>query len=50
VETVALEPRYDLRPRGSRRKPLADAWALFQYGRQARKLGRSIAELPAKPA
>ncbi len=47
VETVSLEPRYDLRPRPSRLRPLADAWALFQYGRSARS--RSLTELPAKP-
>lgn len=36
VETVSLEPRYDIRPRESRVKPFADAMSLFQYGRAAR--------------
>ncbi len=47
VESVTLEPRYDLRPRPSRVRPFADAWALFHYGRSARS--RSLTELPAKP-
>ena len=32
VETVSLEPRYDLRPRESRVRPLADAMNLYRYG------------------
>ena len=36
VETVALEPRYDLRPRDSRVRPLADAMNLYRFGRSAR--------------
>ena len=47
VETVPLEPRYDLRPRASRIRPFADAWAIFRYGRGAR--GRSLPGLPARP-
>jgi glycosyltransferase involved in cell wall biosynthesis len=36
VETIALAPRYDLRPRESRVKPFADAVSLFRFGRAAR--------------
>jgi glycosyltransferase involved in cell wall biosynthesis len=36
IETVALAPRYDLRPRGSRVRPLADAMNLYRFGRAAR--------------
>ncbi|MFL5580212.1 MAG: glycosyltransferase family 2 protein [Gemmatimonadaceae bacterium] len=36
VETVALEPRYDVRARESRVRPWADAMTLFRYGRGAR--------------
>jgi hypothetical protein len=46
VEVLPLEPRYDLRLRDSRVRPMADAWALFRFGRGAR--ARSIRELPAK--
>jgi hypothetical protein len=48
VESVVLEPRYDLRPRPSRRRPLADAWALLRFGRAAR--ARSVRALPSAPA
>lgn len=41
VETVSLEPRYDLRLRASRIKPFADAMKLYRFGRRAR--GRRIA-------
>ena len=44
VETVAVEPRYDLRTRESRVKPFADAMSLFRFGRTVR--GRRIT-LPA---
>jgi glycosyltransferase involved in cell wall biosynthesis len=37
VETVALEPRYDLRPRASRIHPWADAVDLFRFGRTRRR-------------
>ncbi len=36
IETVALEPRYDLRPRESRVRPVADAVALYRFGRARR--------------
>jgi glycosyltransferase involved in cell wall biosynthesis len=45
VEVVELEPRYDLRPRETRIRPLADAWALFRFARTAR--GRSLQQQPA---
>lgn len=49
TETVTLEPRYDLRPRESRIRPLADGWALLRFSRAARS--RSIrAETPVAPA
>jgi len=37
IETVALEPRYDLRPRASRIHPWADAVDLFRFGRTRRR-------------
>lgn len=37
VETVALEPRYDLRPRDTRVKPMADLTALARFGREVRR-------------
>lgn len=37
VETVALTPRYDLRPRDTRVKPMADLMALMRFGREARR-------------
>ena len=36
VETVTLAPRYDLRPRPSRIRPLADAMQLYRYARSTR--------------
>lgn len=36
VETVTMEPRYDLRPRDSRIRPLADVLDLYRFGRSAR--------------
>ena len=36
VETVTLDPRYDLRTRESRIKPFNDALALFRFGRTKR--------------
>jgi glycosyltransferase involved in cell wall biosynthesis len=36
VETVSLAPRYDLRPRASRIRPLADALRLYRYARTTR--------------
>lgn len=47
VETIALEPRYDLRPRESRVKPFADALSLFRFGRAART---RVPAPPAQPA
>lgn len=46
TESVILEPRYDLRPRDSRVRPLADVWALLRFSRSART--RSVrADAPA---
>ena len=45
IETVALEPRYDLRPRESRIHPWTDALDLFRFGRTNR--GRTISARPA---
>jgi glycosyltransferase involved in cell wall biosynthesis len=36
METVPLEPRYDLRPRASRVRPLADAMDMYRFGRAMR--------------
>lgn len=36
VETVSLAPRYDLRPRASRIRPLADAMRLYRHAREMR--------------
>jgi len=36
IETVALQPRYDLRPRASRIHPWTDAVDLFRFGRTHR--------------
>ncbi|MGI8498675.1 MAG: glycosyltransferase family 2 protein [Gemmatimonadaceae bacterium] len=36
IETVTLEPRYDLRPRDSRVRPLSGVMELFRYGRATR--------------
>jgi glycosyltransferase involved in cell wall biosynthesis len=47
VETVALEPRYDLRPRASRIHPWTDAVDLFRFGRARR---RRPAASPARTA
>lgn len=38
VETVDLAPRYDLRIRGSRVRPFADALSLYRFSRKARLL------------
>jgi glycosyltransferase involved in cell wall biosynthesis len=45
IDTVELEPRYGLRPRETRVRPLADALALFGFARTA----RSPRPLPPKP-
>ncbi len=36
VETVTMEPRYDLRPRDSRVRPLADVLDLYRFARASR--------------
>jgi glycosyltransferase involved in cell wall biosynthesis len=46
VESVSLDPRYDLRTRESRIKPWSDAVALFRFGRTVR--GRRLT-LPTPP-
>jgi hypothetical protein len=38
VETVDLAPRYDLRTRETRVRPVADALNLFRFTRKARLL------------
>lgn len=45
VETVSLDPRYDLRPRSSRIRPVADAINLYRFGRDARRLRRTAPEV-----
>ena len=40
IETVALAPRYDLRPRESRIHPWTDALDLFRFGRTRRRRAR----------
>lgn len=47
VESIAVDPRYDLRVRESRIRPFADAMSLYRFGRSAR--GRTIS-LPAPAA
>ena len=47
IETVPLEPRYDLRPRESRVHPWAEALDLFRSGRTRRRRG-SAERPPAK--
>ncbi|HXC24372.1 MAG TPA: glycosyltransferase family 2 protein [Gemmatimonadaceae bacterium] len=37
IETVSVVPRYDLRPRESRIRPLPDAWSLYKYTKQSRR-------------
>jgi glycosyltransferase involved in cell wall biosynthesis len=36
IEALPLPPRYDLRPRDSRIRPMSDAWDLYRFGRLAR--------------
>jgi glycosyltransferase involved in cell wall biosynthesis len=36
VETIAVDPRYDVRPRETRVRPFSDALGLYRYGRAAR--------------
>ena len=47
IESVAFTARYDLRPRASRHRPLADAYALFRAGLVLRKRVPSRAPRPA---
>lgn len=42
VEVVTLAPRYDLRPRASRVRPLSDAIDLYRFGRASRSSRRSV--------
>ncbi len=42
VESVEFSSRYDIRPRSSRIRPLADALALYRYGRGARGRRASV--------
>ena len=48
IETVGLAPRYDVRPRESRIRPLKDAMMLFRFGQTMRARRRS-APPPAAP-
>lgn len=41
LETVSLDPRYDLRPRESRVRPLADALNLYRFGRRTKSVQRA---------
>ena len=50
VETVAVPPRYDVRPRGSRVKPLQDAMGLVRAGRGLRARGRTAPAAATTPA
>jgi len=38
IENVELAPRYDLRTRESRVRPLADAYSLYRFSRRAHLL------------
>lgn len=42
VETIDLAPRYDLRMRESRVRPLADAFGLYRFSRRARALAAPV--------
>ena len=48
IETVSLAPRYDVRPRESRIRPLKDAMMLLRFGQSMRARRRS-APPPAAP-
>jgi hypothetical protein len=54
VESVPVEPRYDVRPRESRVRALADALALARFGWRNRKPGaaaaRPLAAAPIRPS
>jgi glycosyltransferase involved in cell wall biosynthesis len=47
VETVELDQRYDVRPRATRVRPLADAMTLFRFARTARS--RRLTPPPPAP-
>jgi glycosyltransferase involved in cell wall biosynthesis len=47
VETVEMEPNYDLRPRETRIKPLADVMNLYRFGREARRRPQPAPPPPA---
>jgi glycosyltransferase involved in cell wall biosynthesis len=42
TETIDVAPRFDLRPRSSRVRPLADTLAMLRYGRSARGRDRAL--------
>ncbi|HWL39382.1 MAG TPA: glycosyltransferase family 2 protein [Gemmatimonadaceae bacterium] len=42
VETIDLAPRYDLRTRESRVRPMADAFNLYRFSRRARSLAAPV--------
>ena len=46
VEPLTLPPQYDVRPRGSRIRPFADAMKLYRFGRSAR--GRLVTSAVAE--
>ncbi len=53
IESAALAPRYDLRPRASRRRPWHDAWQLWQTRRALGRLtlrSAPVAVAPTAPA
>ena len=50
VETVELAPRWDVRPRETRRRPWADAMSLFHFGRAARRVARPAPPRPLPAA
>lgn len=50
IDTVELEPRYGLRHRETRVRPLADALALFRFARTARSPRPLPPRPPASPA
>jgi glycosyltransferase involved in cell wall biosynthesis len=50
IETVPLAPRWDVRPRETRRRPWADAMSLFHFGRAQRRVRRARPEAPPEVA